>query len=87
MITAKKIKIIAKYNGDGDMWNRLSTYEEKMELNYQEWKLMDDLIQDLTLVQNSATSEEYQLNVQLILNTNFDSEETIKLLKEIVFKT
>ena len=74
MITLEKLKIYRKYHGDGDMWNRLGTPQETSILKYTDWKLIDDLIQDIILIKNTQVSDNYKTKILSELNGNYNQE-------------
>lgn len=49
MITAAKFKIFEKYSADGDWFCRTGTKSEKECLDYNDWLLIDSMIQRLQL--------------------------------------
>jgi hypothetical protein len=86
MITIKSIKIFNRYIGDGDGFVRSSTKEEQEILNYTNWKLIDEFIQDIKLVKKGLASNGFAGNLSKRLIEHCDSEETIRFLKEIAEK-
>ena len=74
MITAAKFKIFEKYNGDGDGFVRIGTKSEKECLDYNDWLLIDSMIQDLQLVKNGLSSKSFENQINKKLNNEFDSE-------------
>ena len=84
MITLDKLKIFYKYHGDGGMWVRLATPKEKNMVTYEDWKLIDSLIEDLTFIRKGVASEEYISKIHLIIKENFDNNETREYLTETV---
>ncbi|WP_162996632.1 hypothetical protein [Mucilaginibacter celer] len=83
MITSTKLAIYSKYHGDGDMWVRLGTLEEKLILGYDDWKLIDSLTEDLNLSKNVKTSREYQDKLQNTIAQCCDNAATIAYLIQI----
>ena len=82
MITIDKVKIFSKFNGDGDMWSRSDNPEDKL-IDYKEWSLIDNLIQDFTIVQNGFASLEFLTAFNNNLTGNFEDQETIELFKTL----
>ncbi len=74
MITAAKIKIFEKYNGDGDGFVRTGTKSEKECFDYNDWLLIDSMIQDLQLVKNGLSSKTFENQINKKLIDEFDSE-------------
>lgn len=74
MITATKFKIFEKYNGDGDGFVRTGTKLEKECLDYNDWLLIDSMIQDLQLVKNGLSSKTFENQINQKLHDEFDSE-------------
>jgi hypothetical protein len=83
MITIAKLKIYDKYHGDGDMWSRLVTDEEKTILKYPDWRLIEDLVQGVILIKTNTVSKEYKDETQLELLKNCSSTEVIDYIEEI----
>lgn len=81
MITREHIEIYKKYNGNGDGFVRSGKPTEKEVLNYSDWKLMEELIQDIILIKKGLTSNSYSEKVFQKLNENCDNIETINELK------
>ncbi|MCM1567348.1 MAG: hypothetical protein NC238_15690 [Dehalobacter sp.] len=74
MITATKFKIFEKYNGDGDGFVRTGTKSEKECLDYNDWLIIDSMIQDLQLVKNGLSSKTLENKINQKLHDEFDSE-------------
>jgi len=51
MITAEKLKIYKKCSGNIESWDRFGKKKDKSFLEYEEWELIDELIQNLELVE------------------------------------
>jgi hypothetical protein len=74
MITAAKFKIFEKYSGDGDGFVRNGTKSEKECLDYNDWLVIDSMIQDLQLVINGLSSKTFENQINKKLFDEFDSE-------------
>lgn len=76
MITLKQLEIFAKYHGDADMWDRIGLSSEREILKYQDWRLIEDLLQDFKIIKNATASTEYELKVKDTFEMAFDNEIT-----------
>ena len=83
MITANKITIYEKFNGDIDGWARSGTKEQHEIINDGEWFLIDELVQDVRLIKNNLASSDFQKKIYKKLRENCDNLETIKYLEKI----
>jgi len=84
MITLKKIEIYMSYNGDGDRFVRFGNSQEKLIINYEDWSLIESLIQDIRLSKRDLVSEQYLENINKKLEANCDNTDTIIELKMLV---
>ena len=87
MITKEKLKIYLKYGGDGDAWARSNFADKHAKINDNDWALIDNLIQDLTLIENKVASETYIADIEIRINEICDGEETKQYLKTLVKTT
>lgn len=83
MITKNKIEIFNRYNGDIDGWARSNSNKEKLLIEDNDWYLIDSFLQDLFLVKEGLTSNEFIMNLEDKLIENCDNGETIIQLKKI----
>jgi hypothetical protein len=79
MITKDKIQIYKNYGGDVDGWTRVGSKEEKELMNDEDWFLIEDLLLDLSLQNNSNSSKEYSIKI----TEKCSDEETINQLKKL----
>ena len=86
MITSKHLKIYAFYEGDGDMLSRSGSKKEKETMNYETWKLIDDLLETLEIVEKGLASKNFELGVLEKLQKSCDSETTQKELRKLIGK-
>jgi hypothetical protein len=86
MITKSKLKIYDKYHGDGDMWQRIGTSDEKTTIDYNDWKLIENMIQDAILITNVKVSRSFTVKFEDELRENCDDESTKHLLIDIAKK-
>lgn len=68
MITGRQIEIYKKYNGDIDSFARIASAREKLDMNDEQWLLIERLIEDSTIVQNGKASEEFKLAFESRMN-------------------
>ena len=83
MITKDKIQIYKNYGGDVDGWARVGSKKEKELMNDEDWFLIEDLLQDLSLLKSGNSSKEYNAKISEKLKEKCSDEETIKRLKEL----
>ncbi len=83
MLTRQHLEIYKNYGGDGDMFVRLGSEEEKRILEYEDWRLIEDFLQDIDLVNKLLTSPEFANHLRERLANNCDGEETINALKKL----
>jgi len=83
MITIEKLKIYYKYHGDGDMWNRLETSEEAKIIQYSDWKLIEDIVQDIIFIENNVVSLNYKNEVLSKASKNCSDKETLEYLIKV----
>ncbi len=83
MITKDKIQIYKNYSGDVDGWARIGSKEEKELMNDEDWFLIEDLLQDLSLMKSGNSSEEYNIKIAEKLKNKCSDEEVVRELKEL----
>lgn len=83
MITKEKINIYKRYNGDGDAFIRGAKKKEKMMMGYDDWRMIDDFVQDIILIKGKLTSDSYKADVINRMNEFCENEATIKELWEM----
>ena len=69
MITIETLNIYKKYQGDGDIFQRVGKKDEKKIMNYSNWRNVDDLVQKISLIKRKLASKTFE-------------DSTIKQLKE-----
>lgn len=84
MITLEKLKIYSKYSGDGDAWIRLGKGGIDSVITSDDWRLIDDLLQDLTIIKNGYAPLSLAISVDKRITETFDNEHTIEFLKSMV---
>ena len=85
MITLEKLKIYKKYDGDIDRWVR-SHREDERVITDADWFLIDSLIQDTVLIENSTVSADFTLVLNKKLVQNLEGEESIGFFRSIINK-
>ena len=86
MITTEKLKIYKKYSGNIEGWDRCGKKKDKSFLEYEEWELIDELIQNLELVEKGLASDSFKSQTLDKLNSACDSENTKEELKSLIGK-
>ena len=84
MITLEHLKIYQHYARNADALTRWGTDREKKILNHEDWCLLEELLQGLTLIKNGYASTSYAKAVERKLDEHCDSIETIAQLKKLV---
>jgi len=54
VITIEKLEIYKDYHGDGDMCVRIGKAKDKTIMDENDWGVIDDLVQDIILIDNSS---------------------------------
>ena len=83
MITKEKIGIYKKYHGDIDGWARMGSPSEQELMQDEDWYVIDDLLQDLALMKDGKTSEDYNQKLMQKLMDNCAGEDIVKELGEL----
>ena len=86
MITAEKLKIYKKYSGNIESWDRFGNKKDKKFLEYEEWELIDELIQNLELLEKGLASDSFASQTIDKLKKVCDSEKTQEELKFLIGK-
>lgn len=84
MITLAKINIFKRYRGEIDNWARSGTKKEKIIMNDEDWYKINDFIQDLRIINNGLASQEFIKKIEVKLQIQCDSLETIQSIKDFV---
>ena len=84
MITAKKISIYKKYDGDIDGWARSGSKSEQMEIEDADCYIIENLLQDLRLVSKGLASNEYSEALHERIQSNCSDAEAIEKLKSLI---
>ena len=86
MITLEKLKIYNKYSGNIESWDRFGKKKDKGFLEYEEWELIDELVQNIELVEKGLVSENFKFQTLNMLNDACDNEKTKEALKALIGK-
>ena len=86
MITLERLKIYKKYSGNIESWDRFGKKKDKGFLEYEEWELIDELIQNIELVEKGLASESFKSQTLNKLNDACDNEKTQQDLKTLIGK-
>ena len=82
MITSEKLSIFKQYKGYFDGYY-VQSKGKTMIITDDEWFLMDNLMQDLSLIRNGLCSELYKKQTIEKIKANCDNAETAHLLFEL----
>ena len=82
MITKEQLKLYLALDGDIDWYQRT---EKKLRpahsLSNDEWQLLDDLVQRITIRNHGMESEKFAAETDTLLKNTFDQEETLELIR------
>ncbi|WP_298613390.1 hypothetical protein [uncultured Odoribacter sp.] len=85
MITQKKLEIYNSFHGDVDTWCRMTMgTDSSYEMKREDWYLIENLLQELSLMKKGVVSKEYEIKIRKELKDNCDSDETIRQLVKLV---
>jgi hypothetical protein len=82
MITKQKIEIYKKFHGDSDGFVRVGSKAEKELMAYDDWALIDSVLQDLELIEKGLASEDFKNQIDSKLKENFDFE-SIEIIRHL----
>ena len=82
MLTLEKLKIYDRYEGDIDGWTRTRKNNDKSAMTDDDWFLIDELRQGLSLVSSGRVSAEFAASVESKLFSSTDSETTRQKLRK-----
>jgi len=83
MITAKKLRIYEKFNGDIDGFARGSTLDERDTIEDGDWFLIDKLLQALTIIQSGYATTEFAAEAHQRLAAVVRNEDAREILREL----
>lgn len=86
MITEKKLKMYKKYSGNIESWDRFGKVKDKQIMEYEEWELIDELLQKLEMIEKGLVSENFKNQTLSKLEKVCDSEKTQEKLRSLVGK-
>lgn len=80
MISDEKLRIYDKFNGDIDGFSRGGSPREKSTITDEDWYLIDELIQSLTMVRGGLASGDFEGRVRERLSEVVQDEHTREYL-------
>lgn len=80
LLTLRHIEIHKAYGGDGDAFVRFASDEENSIMKYEDWALIEDLLQDIFLLKNADVSQDYREKVFRRIAESCEDEQTINEL-------
>jgi len=83
MITTQHLEIYKYYEGNGDGFARCSSEEEKVFMTYEEWSLLDEIIQNIHLVKKGLSAKSFSDKLWKKLLDTCDTQETINKLLQL----
>ena len=83
MLTLEQVELYERYNGNGDSFSRFAKKEEDMIISDENWRILDDFVQDIIFIRKEITSESYIKNVIKRLKENCDNDITFQKIWDI----
>lgn len=83
MITSSKLRVFKRYKGDGDMFARSASSEERKLVSDREWELIDLLLQDAAVINRGLGSEQRNAEAVKRLQENSENQEVIAEIRQI----
>jgi hypothetical protein len=82
MITKQKIEIYKKFHGASDGFVRVGSRAEKELMPYDDWALIDSVLQDLELIEKGLASKDFKNHIDTKLKENFDFK-SIEIIRHL----
>jgi hypothetical protein len=86
MLTLAKLKIFARIKGDIDMFSRAGRAKEKETIDDEEWRLIDTLIQDATVIDRQLGSEERTTQATRRIIDNCENNDVVAKIHSLASK-
>lgn len=83
MVTENKIKIYRRHNGNIDSWARSGSEKEKSIMTDEDWYIINDLIQDLSLMKKGLASSSFSEDLNIKLKEICDTTSTVNKLQKL----
>jgi hypothetical protein len=83
MLTEEKLKIYKRYQGDIDSWARGGSKNEKLAMNENDWHIIDDLVQDISLIVKGLASKDFEDRVKERLKESCIDQGIIKQVSKL----
>jgi hypothetical protein len=83
MLTLHKLKIYRQFGGDLDGWARTSSSAEKSMMGDEDWFLIDELRQGLSIVLSGHASLEFAQTVERRLLALTEDESTREAIRSL----
>jgi len=64
MITRDQLRVYEEFHGDIDRFQRGSTISERESIEDQEWRLIDEILHSLFIVQSGLGSADFEAKVR-----------------------
>ncbi len=81
-ITMEKLRIYEKFNGDIDGFSRSAKPSERESIQDGDWRLIDELLQSLTIVRSGSGNAEFEARVrERVINAAQDESVCERLLR------
>lgn len=86
MISIQQIRIYQRFGGDADGLALIGTKDEKRAINGNDWALITDMVQDISLVNEGLASANYKAKLLKKLKSNCGDDEVITQLYQMAEK-
>lgn len=86
MITKEKLKIYDYFNGDAEGLYRVGSPSQKERISHDDWRLIEELVQEVFFIKESLASKEYTERIEAKLQRECENLEVIKTIKSIAEK-
>jgi hypothetical protein len=83
MITAEKLNIYQRFNGEIHRWGEFGTAKERSTISDDDWCTIEELIQNINLVKTGLASESFVKALDQQLKERCDNNQTVHILKSI----
>jgi len=82
MITNEKLRIYERFNGDADEFSRWATPGERNLITDQEWNLIDELVQNVSIIQAGLASSGFEAKVRERVSEAIDDRQ----VRDVLFR-
>lgn len=83
MITRDKLRIYEKFGGDIDGFARGSKTKERESIEDQDWRIIDEILQSLVIVQSGLASADFEARARASLIDATEDEQVCERLFQL----